>query len=263
MYRSRREFLKAAGATAVGLALPLAVSGTESKPKKHIVTIGFDDGLKKSCVKIAEIYEKFKLSACLNVIATGHHKEFVVPDKYQEGVRKGDFDLWNALQARGHEIMPHGYKHANKAKLPFAEAKDLILRCLDVFDKELRGFDRKKAVFNFPYNASTRELNAWLPSQVRAFRAGRGGINPWPHRGQTKLGTTGFGPGNTEAFLDRQIEQLLATESGWLVYTAHGLEDEGWGPMRAIYLERLLERLVAIESVEILPAARALAKYGS
>jgi len=38
-----------------------------------------------------------------------------------------------------------------------------------------------------------------------------------------KLTTTGFGPGNCEAFLDRQIETLLAKESGWLVYTAHGL----------------------------------------
>jgi hypothetical protein len=79
--------------------------------------------------------------------------------------------------------------------------------------------------------------------------------------GQAKLGTTAFGPGNCEAFLDRQIENLLAKESGWLVYTAHGLDDEGWGPLRATYLERLLERLLAIESVEILPAGMALAKY--
>jgi peptidoglycan/xylan/chitin deacetylase (PgdA/CDA1 family) len=43
----------------------------------------------------------------------------------------------------GHEIMPHGYRHANKQSLPFAESKDLILRCLDVFDKELKGFDAK------------------------------------------------------------------------------------------------------------------------
>jgi len=259
MRHPRRDFLKAAGATAVGLALPTHVFG--SQPKRHIVTIGFDDGFKKSAIKIADVYEKYKLSACLNIIATGHRKDFVIPDKYQEGVPKGDFGLWNELKARGHEIMPHGYKHANKAKLPFAEAKDLILRCLDVFDKQLKGFDRKQAVFNFPYNASTPELNAWLPSQVRAFRAGGGAINSWPHRGQAKLGTTGFGPGNCEACLDRQIETLLSKESGWLVYTAHGLDDEGWGPMRASYLERLLERLLAIESVEILPAGRALAKY--
>ena len=42
-------------------------------------------------------------------------------------VPRGDFGLWNDLKARGHEVMPHGYKHANKASIPLAEAKDLIL----------------------------------------------------------------------------------------------------------------------------------------
>jgi hypothetical protein len=54
---------------------------------------------------------------------------------------------------------------------------------------------------------------------------------------------------------------LLAKESGWLILNTHGLDDEGWGPIRATYLERLLERLLTIESVEILPAGMALAKY--
>ena len=43
----------------------------------------------------------------------------------------------------------------------------------------------------------------------------------------------------------------------------HGLDDEGWGPIRSSYLQRLLERLLALETVEILPAGRALAKYAS
>ena len=201
----------------------------------HIITLSFDDGFRKSSIKTAEIYEQHKLSACINIVASAHMNDFRPPD-YPD-VRRADFGLWNDLKARSHEIMPHGYKHANKARLPFAEAKDLIVRCLDVFDKELKGFDRKQAVFNFPYNASTPELDAWLPTQVRAFRAGGGAINPWPQRGRAKLGTTAFGPGNCEAFLDRQIETLLAKESGWLVYTAHGLDDEGWGPLRANYLE--------------------------
>jgi hypothetical protein len=36
----------------------------------------------------------------------------------------------------------------------------------------------------------------------------------------------------------------------------HGLDDEGWGPIRANYLDGLLERLLAIETVEALPAGR-------
>ena len=34
-------------------------------------------------------------------------------------------------------------------------------------------------------------------------------------------------------------------------------------PVRATYLEQLLERLLAIETVEILPAGKALAKHVS
>jgi hypothetical protein len=149
----------------------------------------------------------------------------------------------------------------NLPKLAFAEAQDLVRRCLGVFSEKLDGFDPRQAVFNFPYNASTPELERWLPTQVRAFRTGGAAINPCPHQGQVKLTCTSFGPGNCEAAIDREIEKLLSQDSGWLIFNTHGLEDEGWGPLRATYLERLLDRLLAHESVEVLPAGRALAKY--
>ena len=210
MNHTRREFLGAAGATAVSLALPLRVSGSEPTPKKHIVTLSFDDGFKKSSIKTAEIYEKHKLFACINVVASAHMKDFRPPDYHN--VPRGDFGLWNDLKARGHEVMPHSYKHANVRRLPFEESKGLILRCLDVFSKELKDFDPKKAIYNFAYNASTPELEKWLPTQVRAFRTGGGAINPWPHEGQVKLTCTSFGPGNCEHAIDREIEKLLALE---------------------------------------------------
>lgn len=260
MASTRREFLVALGATAAAFAATASSEASEKTPKKrHIVTLSFDDGFKKSSIKTAEIYEKLGLSACINVVASAHMKDFRPPD-YPE-VPRADFGLWNDLKARGHEIMPHGYRHANKRNLPIAEARDLILRCLDVFDQELRGFDRRRAVFNFPYNASTPVLEKWLPSQVLAFRTGGGAINPLPHEGQSRLTCTSFGPGNCEAAIDREIERLLAQESGWLIFNTHGLDDEGWGPIRATYLERLLERLVAMDSVGILPAEKALAGY--
>jgi len=53
----------------------------------------------------------------------------------------GDFGVWNELQDRGHEIMPHGYRHTHLANLPLEEAEDLIHKCIEVFTKELRGFD--------------------------------------------------------------------------------------------------------------------------
>ena len=132
-----------------------------------------------------------------------------------------------------------------------------------MFAEKLEGFDPKRAIFNFPYNASTPELEKWLPTQVLAFRTGGAAINPLPHKGQAKLTCTSFGPGNSEAAVDREIEKLLAKDSGWLIFNTHGLDDEGWGPIRATYLERLLDRLLAIESVEILPAGKALAKYAA
>jgi peptidoglycan/xylan/chitin deacetylase (PgdA/CDA1 family) len=263
---TRREFLVTAGTavTACMLAKPCHAAANaqgEQDKKKHIVTLSFDDGFQKSSLRTAEIYEKYKLSACINVIATEHQKDFVPPDEYQAAVPKGDFGLWNELQQRSHEIMPHGYKHANKRNLPFGEAQDLILRCLDVFVKELKGFEPKQAVFNFPYNASTPELERWLPTQVRAFRAGGKGINPLPYQGQVKLAATGYGPGNCEHVIEQEIEKLLVQESGWLIFNTHGLEDEGWGPIRASFLERLLERLLTVETLDILPAGRALRKY--
>ncbi len=260
MNQSRRDFLLTTGAVAISLAIPNAASSDESpKKKRHIVTLSFDDGFKKSSIKTAEIYEKHKLSACINVVASAHMKEFRPPD--YPTVTRGDFGLWNELQARGHEIMPHTYKHANLQQLPLSESQDLIRRCLDVFSKELKDFDSKQAVYNFAYNASTPELEEWLAAQVRAFRTGGGAINPLPHKGQVKLTCTSFGPGNCEAAIDREIEKLLRQDSGWLIFNTHGLDDEGWGPIRGTYLDSLLDRLVEIESVDILPAGRALRDY--
>ena len=83
--------------------------GEEQQPtKKHLVTLSFDDGFTKSSIRTAKIYEKHKLSACLNVVASAHMKDFRPPD-YPE-LSRADFGLWNDLAARGHEIMPHGYR---------------------------------------------------------------------------------------------------------------------------------------------------------
>jgi len=263
MRHTRRDFITTAGTIATTVALPKWMRGAEERPdkKRHIVTLSFDDGFKKSSIKTAEIYEKHKLSACINVVASAHMKDFRPPDYHK--VPRGDFGLWNDLKARGHEIMPHSYRHANLRQIPVEEAKGLILRCLDVFLKELKGFVPKKAIYNFAYNASTPELEEWLPTKVRAFRTGGGAINPLPHKGQVKLTCTSFGPGNCEHAIDREIERVLALESGWLIFNTHGLDEEGWGPIRATYLDRLLDKLLAIESVDILPAGTALSKYAA
>jgi len=245
------------------VVLPTAALAQGESPKKtHILTLSFDDGFRKSSIRTAEIYEKYGVKACFNIIASAHLPAFKPADEYQAASPIGDFGLWNELKARGHEIMPHGYKHANLRAAPIEEAKDLILRSLDVFTKELKGFDPKKSVFNFPYNACSAELEAWLPKHVRAFRAGGGAFNPWPHKGQTKLTTGGAGgKGTTEENVSRVIDGLLAGPTGWCIITLHGLDGEGWKPIKSDYLDRLLARLVQIDSLDIQPAAATLVKY--
>jgi len=255
MNTSRREFIKKITSASIGTAL--VNEALAAKKKTHIVTLAFDDGFRKSSLKTAEIFEKYKLSASINVIATGHHKDFVVPDEYQV-TEKGDFVLWNELQNKGHEIMPHGYKHANKAKLPLSDAQKLVEMCLEYFTNNLKGFKSERAVFSMPYNASTPELESWLATKVLAFRTGGSGLNALPHRDQKKLTCSAFGPGNCEQHLDNEIKSLLSQPSGWLIYNVHGLDGEGWGPITSGYLDKLLDRLMSNDNLAILPMAKAL-----
>jgi peptidoglycan/xylan/chitin deacetylase (PgdA/CDA1 family) len=265
---TRRDLLKTAALGTAAAAIPFSLSSCQKecqspakspdmKGKRHIVTLSFDDGFKKSTIKTVDIYEKYGLSASINVLATAHLPTFVLPNEYHKPPA-GDFTLWNELKQRGHEVMPHGYKHANKSKIPFSEAKKLIIACLNVFKRELKGFDAEQSLFAFPHNASTPELEEWLPTKVRAFRTGGGGMNPLPYKGQVKLTCSGFGPGNSEAHLDNEIKNLLAADEGWLNYNLHGLDDEGWGPVREYYLDKLLDRLTNIDSLIVLPHIQAL-----
>lgn len=256
---TRRKMLKTVGLGAAALAWPtgLFVSASGDEEKKHFITLSFDDGFRNSSIQTAKIFEKYNVSSCINVIATAHLPMFELPSAYHDWP-VGDFGLWNELKERGHEIMPHGYRHANLKEMPLPQAQDLILRCLDIFSKELKGFDPKEAIFNFPFNASSPEVEHWLATQVKAFRTGGPPINPLPHQGQTKLTCTSYGPDNIDAHLTNEVEKLLAQPSGWLVYNTHGLDEEGWGPLTSTFLDELLGRLVAIESVTIVPAGRAL-----
>lgn len=228
----------------------------------HYLTLSWDDGFLRSSLKTAEIFEKYGLRAEFNVIATAHLPDNALPAKMQPGQCwggvYGDFDLWNELQTRGHVIQPHGYKHANKSTIPFDEARGLILKCLEVFSRQLVGFEPAQTIFAFPYNASTLELGAWLPSVVRAFRTGSGSaINDFPSSRTVKLTTSGWE--EAEPWLDRCLNDLLEQPDGWLIYNTHGLDGEGWGPLRSEYLVRVLDKLLSRPDIQILPAQEVLA----
>ena len=257
--RSRREFIRTAGLGIASLATTgvLVSCEEENKDATHIISLSFDDGFRKSSILTAEIYEKYNLSACLNVIASAHKKGFELPNEYHAG-EVGDFDLWNELQSRGHEIMPHTFRHANLTQTPMEEAEQLILQCLDVFSKELNGFRSEKSIYNFAFNASNAELEAYLKPMVSAVRTGGPAVNLLPNKDQFRLTCTTSGPENIDRNLEQTISNFLKLPSGWLIYNTHGLDDEGWGPVSSSYLDELLSRLSEMDHVAVLPVGKAL-----
>jgi len=257
--RSRREFIRTAGLGAASLAASgsLISCEMESKKQTHIISLSFDDGFRKSSIRTAEIYEKYGLSACLNVIASAHTKGFEMPNEYHTW-QVGDFDLWNDLQSRGHEIMPHGYRHANLTEMPLNEARELIIKCLEVFSNELIDFRPEVSIFNFPYNASNAELEGLLKPLVRAVRTGGSPVNELPYQDQFRLTCTSSGPDNIDKHLEQTISRFLELPSGWLIYNTHGLDDEGWGPLSSSYLDELLSKFTQMDHLAVLPVGRAL-----
>jgi peptidoglycan/xylan/chitin deacetylase (PgdA/CDA1 family) len=228
----------------------------------HYLTLSWDDGFRKSSLVTAEIFEKYGLRAEFNIIATASLPENALPADMKPAARwgadYGDFDLWNELQARGHVIQPHGFMHANKSTLPFLKARELILKCLDIFNTRLVGFVPEQTIFAFPYNMSTPELEAWLPSVVRAYRTGPGpAINDFPSSRTVKLTTSGME--EAETGFDQYLHDLFEQPDGWLIYNVHGLDGEGWGPLRSEFLAQRIERLSTIAGLKILPAREVLA----
>ena len=192
----RRQFIKT---TAAGAVIPSLGFRSSSATKTHILTFSFDDGFNKSFIKLAEIHEEYGLKACLNVIASGHFPDFEAVDDWILPELMGDFDTWNNLAFRGHEVMPHSWEHNNLAKLKPREAKKLISKCITYFNENLMRFDQKKAVFNFPFNSSTDELDQHALTLVRAVRTRGNAINPIPTKATRRvLGCTTNGPSNND-----------------------------------------------------------------
>src|SRR3954463_16811010 len=126
------------------------------------VGIIFDDGIARSTLATAAIFEQYKLPAVFAVLAD--------PSSFVPGC--GDWTMWNDLQRRGHIIHPHGQTHAKLSDLPPAEAVDLVRRCLDSFSKHLEGFQPPNALYAFTYNTPTPQAIEWLLPRVRAMRIG-------------------------------------------------------------------------------------------
>lgn len=225
----RRNFIK----TTILGSLGIGFSSYTLKKKTHLISLSFDDGFKKSFYKIADIYEDLGLRACLNVIASGHLPAFQPPDVYQN-VTRGNFDDWNKLKERGHEIMPHSWDHSNLTQMPLEKAKEDIDKCLLYFSEHLQGFKALEAVYNFAFNVSNPDLEQYALSKVMAVRTqGESAINPFPtaYNKVRRLGCWSYGPDNTDNWVEQQVSEFLKSPGGWLILNLHGLDDESWGPL--------------------------------
>ncbi|MDA0195470.1 MAG: polysaccharide deacetylase family protein [Bacteroidetes bacterium] len=259
---NRRNFSKTAlmGSLALGLG-----SCFFSKNKTHILTLSFDDGFKKSFYRLAEIHENYGLKACLNVIATGHLPTFKAVGEWILPHLLGNFNDWNTLKNRGHEVMPHSWEHLNLTEMPGNEAKERIEKCLDYFEKNLDGYEPENAVYNFAFNASTPELDNFALERARAVRTGGWmvlkdtNINPIPISEKSlRLGCWSHGPDNADSYVETEVNKFLEEPGGWLILNLHGLDNEGWGPLSTDYLDRLLKRLVDIDHLEVVPTGEVL-----
>lgn len=259
----RRDFIKSTAVATAGLSF----TGCSSASKTHILSISWDDGFKKSFHQTADIFEKYNLKACLNVIASAHLPNYGSPNSYHSD-KVGDFKDWNELKKRGHEIMPHSWAHQNLAKMPLGEAQKYIDKCLEYFSGHLDNFKMEEAVYNYAFNASTIELDEYLLTKVKAIRTGGWHIlgqkmeNPFPSASSSmRLGCWSFGPDNADGWTEKTINDFLETKGGWLILNLHGLDNEGWGPVGSRFLDNLLQRLIEIDYLEILPVGEVLTKY--
>lgn len=255
----RRTFLKSSGLATLCLTIPRGFD----PPHSHIISLSFDDGFKKSFYRIAEIHENYGLKACLNIIASGHLPSFKGVDQWILPELMGDFDDWNKLKSRGHEIMPHTWEHLNLTKVPISQARENIDKCFEYFGQHLDGYTNKDAVYNFAFNASTTELEDYALQKVRAVRtAGWIILNDKKMNAVEKdikrLGCWSYGPDNCDQQIEVEINDFLKTDGGWLILNLHGVDGEGWGPVSTSYLDRLLNRLTKIDSVGLAPTGEVL-----
>ena len=80
-------------------------------------------------------------------------------------------------------------------------------------------------------------------------------VNMIPHQqSNITIGAWANGPDNIDDYVDKTVNDFLASGGGWMVVCLHGLDNEGWGPVSTTYYDQLLKRLVKIDKLDILPA---------
>ena len=208
----------------------------------------FDDGFVPSTLVTAKLFEEFRLPAVFAVLAE--------PGDFAPEFVKGDFGLWNELQARGHIIQPHGLTHAKLSELPHERATDEIARCLDAFSERLRGFEPKRAVYCYAYNSATPQLNEWLRPRVRAFRQVGSGFLSDADLAAGFWHSDAIGPHDPGDELIAVLDRVRRERPPAFLFTLHGLDGEAWGAIALPKLRRVLEIITTDDALEYWPVGR-------
>jgi peptidoglycan/xylan/chitin deacetylase (PgdA/CDA1 family) len=215
------------------------------------VSFCFDDGFAATAGKVRALFEARDLAATFCVLAAPEE----TADPFIRAAPIADWSFWREAAAAGHEVEPHGWAHERLVDLSPDEAMAGFERTFEVFGRELPGFDPPDHVFHFAYLTAPAAIVAELAPRVLGVRRALGGdglnteVTP-------AVDCTTFGDGADER-LTARLDRFLAAEDGWLVLVLHGLDGEGWGPVRSATLAGELDRLLAA-GVEISTASQML-----
>jgi len=182
-------------------------------------------------------------------------------DGFMTDYAKGDFELWNALQARGHQIHPHGFDHADLSVMPFDEVVGKISDCLQYFQEHLKAFDPANVIYHMAYNRSTEEIEHLLLKSVAAVRTNRTetvlghGLHRADELESRILRFSGHGPDHCDEHLKNCLQRAEGTDAVLFGYFMHGLDDEGWGPIHADALKWSLDYVLNSDNLHYKPIA--------
>ena len=211
------------------------------------VSFVFDDGFTASCLKVAEIFEARNLHATFAVLADNNN--------FMPNIPKGNFSLWNDLQARGHTIHPHGFDHSDLSKIQYSKAVEKIDACLTYFTTHLSGFSPTNCIYHTTYNRTTPEIDAYLLSKVRAIRSngpdGRvgSGLNCLENMRQRILTCSWHGPTQCDKHFWSTLLNAEKQQPALFLYMMHGVDNEGWGPVHSGTLLRSLDYILTSPSL--------------
>lgn len=208
------------------------------------ITLSWDDGLQESSRKILDMFNRYNLKAEFNVVAnyTLTNRNGVFPD----------FEFWSDVMRQGHIVQPHGYEHNNFTQMPYDQAISEIEKSIEIFSNYLYGFSMKDMIYTLPFNASNKALEEYFYTNNIRFRTHGSYINNLPTKNTLKLTTNGGQ--NAEELFDIYLSELYKVKEGWLFYNVHGLDGEGFGPMRASFVEEKLKEILDRDDIELLPA---------